>query len=93
MKLLSAQTASPSARAFVERFYSWYVPRALQDNAEPTWRIAIKEKGGKFDPQLTRLLQADSNAQDECEDLVGLDFDPFLNSQDPAQHYEAASLT
>lgn len=90
---LGAQSTSSQARAFVSQFYNWYVPQALQDRAEPTWRIALKKKGEEFAPPLVRLLRADSTAQDKCEDLVGLDFDPFLNSQDPAQHYEVGEIT
>lgn len=90
---LTAQSTAPSARAFVSQFYDWYVPQALQDRAEPTWHIALKEKGKEFAAPLARLLRADWAAQDKCEDLVGLDFDPFLNSQDPAQHYEVGEIT
>lgn len=90
---LNAQSTAPSARAFVSQFYDWYAPQALQDRAEPAWRIALKKKGEEFAPPLVRLLRADSAAQDKCEDLVGLDFDPFLNSQDPAQHYEVGEIT
>lgn len=90
VKLLNAQSAS--AHTFVSRFYSWYVPQALQDRAEPTWHIALQQKRTEFDPQLVRLLQADAAAQDKCEDLVGLDFDPFLNSQDPAQKYDVGEI-
>lgn len=90
---VNAQSTDPSARAFVSQFYSWYVPQALQDRAEPTWHIALKKKGKEFAPPLARLLRADWAAQDKCEDLVGLDFDPFLNSQDPAQHYEVGEIT
>lgn len=90
---LTAQSIDPSARAFVSQFYNWYVPQALQDRAEPTWHIALKKKDKEFAPPLARLLRADWAAQDKCEDLVGLDFDPFLNSQDPAQHYEVGEIT
>lgn len=90
---LTAQSTAPSARAFVSQFYAWYVPQALQDRSEPTWHIALKKKGKEFASPLARLLWADWAAQDKCEDLVGLDFDPFLNSQDPAQHYEVGEIT
>jgi hypothetical protein len=89
---LTAQS-NPSARAFVSQFYNWYVPQALQDRAEPAWHVALKKKSEDFAPPLARLLRADWAAQDKCEDLVGLDFDPFLNSQDPAQHYEVGEIT
>lgn len=90
VQLLNAQPAS--ARAFVSGFYNWYVPLALKDRAEPAWLIPLREKKAEFAPQLIRLLQADAAAQSKCEDLVGLDFDPFLNSQDPAEHYEVGRI-
>lgn len=89
---LRAQAPSPSTRVFVTRFYSWYEPLALRDNGEPAWRIALKAKRGYFDQLLARRLQEDSAAQDQCEDLVGLDFDPFLYSQNPAEHYEVGEV-
>lgn len=91
VKLLNVSQPQ-SARAFVSGFYDWYVPLALQNHAEPTWRIALRHKQVDFDPSLVRLFQADAAAQDKCEDLVGLDFDPFLNSQDPAERYEVGDI-
>lgn len=91
---LSAQTIeNSSARTFVSQFYSWYVPMALQESVKPTSIIAIDRKGEEFAPSLVRLLRADWAAQEECEDLVGLDFDPFLGSQDPAQRYEVGEIS
>jgi hypothetical protein len=43
--------------------------------------------------QLAKLLREDSVAQAACADLVGLDFDPFLNSQDPAPRYEVGGIS
>jgi hypothetical protein len=53
----------------------------------PSWNIALKYKRSAFSPPLTRLLEQDRAAQAKCQELVGLDFDPFLNTQDPAEHY------
>src|SRR5665213_2174367 len=92
LQLLNAQAPPSSARAFVTAFYKWYVPHALKDSTEPTWHIALREKRYSFDSQLLQLLQADSAAQAKCEDLVGLDFDPFLNSQDPAPRYKVGEI-
>jgi hypothetical protein len=39
---------------------------------------------------LFKALKADSDAQAQAKgELVGIDFDPFVGSQDPADHYEA----
>jgi len=88
-----SQEVSISPREFVEEFYKWYVPQALSDNATAAWNIALKYKRAAFSPELAQLLREDSAAQARCEELVGLDFDPFLNSQDPAERYEVGGIT
>jgi hypothetical protein len=92
----TGQQTSTSPREFAEGFYKWYVPRAFRaanENLGRAWTVALKYKASAFDPKLVQLLREDSTAQDKCEDLVGLDFDPFLNTQDPAGHYEVGSIT
>jgi len=45
-------------------------------------------------PKLLQALRADDEAQAKAQgEIVGLDFDPFAGSQDPADHYEARKLT
>ena len=78
-----------SLHEFVQDFYDWYVPKALSDHAFPAWNFALKYRKPAFSPELFRALKEDSDAQAKANDLVGLDFDPFLNSQDPCEHYEA----
>lgn len=79
-----------SAREFVEGFYRWYVPTALGDNASRD--IALKLKVSDFSPELRRLLREDSAAQAKCNEIVGIDFDPFLGTQDPADHYQVGEI-
>jgi hypothetical protein len=91
--LLAAQAKSTHSPAkspteFVEQFYRWYTPVALRENPTPAWDIALKLKRSHFSPQLARLLKEDSDAQAACEELVGLDFDPIVGSQEPAERYE-----
>lgn len=81
-----------SSREFVERFYQWYVPSLLHRGRFHSWNIALRYKRSAFSPQLIELLTANSDAQAACRDLVGLDFDPFLNSQDPAEHYVVGGI-
>jgi hypothetical protein len=76
----------------VKSFYQWYAPRALRDNPTPAWDSALKLKGPDFSTELVRLLKEDSDAQAACEELVGLDFDPILGSQEPAERYEIGRL-
>jgi hypothetical protein len=94
---LMAQTKGPqyadnSPRGFVEGFYSWYVPRALSQDSTAGWSETLRLMRLDISPQLAKLLEEDSAAQSKCKDLVGLDFDPFLYTQGPAEHYETASI-
>lgn len=84
---------SKSPREFVETFYKWYVPQASSDNVTAPWNIAIKNRSSVFSRELGHLLAEDSAAQAWCEELVGLDFDPFLNSQDPAKSYDVDGIS
>lgn len=95
---LTAQTKGPhyvgnSPRAFVQGFYAWYVPRALNDDTTEGWNATLKLIHSNISPQLAELLEEDSAAQAKCNELVGLDFDPFLYTQDPAEHYEVGRIT
>lgn len=82
-----------SLRNFVQGFYDWYVPKALSNNSGPAWNVALKAKGGYFSRELDLRLQEDSDAQAKSDgDIVGLDFDPFLNSQDPEGGYRVGVI-
>jgi hypothetical protein len=82
-----------SSREFVEQFYKWYVPLALNDQVNRSWDAALKLAPPPFSLELTKLLREDAVAQAECKELVGLDFDPFLYTQDPAQAYVVGKIT
>ena len=87
---LQAQEAKPedSVRKFAQDFYRWYVPIAFKENKGPAFGIAIKQRPSSFSPQLLQALRDDAEAQAKAiGEMVGLDFDPFLNSQDPSNHY------
>jgi len=80
--------ADDSVRQFVQGFYSWYVKEAIASRSVSAWSKAINEKGGAFDSELRRELGEDVLAQKEAVgEIVGLDFDPFLNGQDPSRDY------
>ena len=92
----SLQAGEPalSPHDFVQEFYNWYAPKTLQHNPGRTWDIAVKDKSAMFSPELLRALKEDSLASDKSAgDIVGLDFDPFLYSQDPAPRYELGRIT
>jgi len=90
----SAQDMQKSAGEFVQQFYDWYVPKALKHNAGPASDLALKYKGRVFSPKLSLALKEDSDAQAKVKGwIVGLDFDPFLNSQDSGERYEVGKAT
>lgn len=77
-----------SCRDFVQGFYDWYVPIALKEGPLAASDRSIKEKSHAFSNDLIRALVRDSEAQEKVpNEIVGLDFDPFLNSQDPSTRY------
>jgi hypothetical protein len=85
--------ANRSPRGFVQRFYDWYVPKAVEHSSAPAWNVALQAKGSSFSPELRVKLRKDSAAQARAEgEIVGLDFDPFLNGQDPDPHYQVKKI-
>lgn len=82
-----------SARLFVQSFYDWYVPLALKESNERSSDVAIKIKPALFSKEILNALREDSAAQAKSPDyIVGIDFDPFLNSQDPSNHYDVGKI-
>ena len=93
---LQAQASkdSRSASAFVARFYTWYTPIALNNHGDPAFGIALKRRKDCFTPELCQALQDDFDAQLKANAvIVGLDGDPFLQSQDPEAHHKIGKVT
>jgi hypothetical protein len=94
--ILAAATpsAAPPAEApdhFVQHFYDLYMPISASG-----WARAIRSQAvwDFLDPGLARALKADADAQaGSPNDIVGLDFDPFLSAQDPWHKYEAGKAS
>ena len=89
------QVQAPAPEAlFVQAFYDWYTPLALTDSKNPAWYLALTNRAASLDSELVHELRADSAAQASATDgAVGLDFDPFLNTQDPDEHYVVGRTT
>ena len=84
----------PSCRSFAQGFYTWYVPLTQKDTNRPAFYVALRSKAAVFSPELLRALRNDSKAQARANgDLVGIDFDPFVGGQDPADHYAVRQVT
>jgi len=88
-----------SVRAFTQKFYDGYVAQYNKPLASDTSSCncgdikTLKEKPSDFDPKLLKAIVDDSNAQAKVAgDIVGLDFDPFLASQDNGFGYQAGNV-
>jgi hypothetical protein len=76
-----AGTLQTSCRDFVQSFYDWYV-------TQTNWIRTLKDRPSAFSPELFHALQGNLKAQAKSpDDPAALEFDPFLNSQDAADHY------
>lgn len=85
---------SEAVKDFAQTFYRWYVPEALKAQETPAWSVALKYKRNVFGGVLLGALKEDFDAQEHASgEIVGLDFDPFLNTQDPCDRYEVGSVT
>lgn len=77
----TTQGTEDSCRNFVQEFYKWYL-------AKPSWPRALKDRPSALSSELFKRLREDYEAQASAQgDIAGLDFDPLLNSQDPAPQY------
>ena len=82
------------AAEFTQKFYDWYVPIALKPGKTASSDQAVAKRGALFDPALLKALKEDSEAQAKTpDDIVGLDFDPFLAAQDPDNKYVVGGVT
>ena len=94
--LSSREATTPSessAVAFVREFYQLYAPRGIKSGLAATDSI-VRERPGMFSPELLGALKEDARARAGATgEIVGLDFDPFLASQDPCDNYEIGKPT
>lgn len=83
-----------SCGKFSQDFYDWYVQFTQKELHMPAWNVALQQKGAVFSSDLLQALKEDSEAQSRAKgEIVGLDFDPFVGGQDPADHYEVRNAT
>lgn len=92
-----AMAADPAVECgqFVQKFYDWYIVREkeLRDSPKDVMEVAMKEKRSCFSPELLKALQEDVTAAHKSPgEIVGLDFDPILNSQEYPGRYVVAKV-
>ena len=85
---LAVSATGDSAATFAWAFYDWYVRHGTRSDS------AIVARAALFAPQLLAALKTDFDAQaKDSQEVVGLDWDPFLNTQDPCALYRVGSST
>jgi hypothetical protein len=86
-------TEAQSAKTFVQSFYDWYTGE-MQKNKEGPIEDPLKNTRWPFSPTIVTALRADEAAQAKSPgDVVGIDFDPFLNAQDTCFPYKAGKVS
>ena len=80
--------AKSRAQAFARSFYDWYTEAGQDRNVE----VVLLLKKDVLAPELYEALKADAEVTSKAEgELVGLDFDPFLNTQEASQPFDAGT--
>ena len=86
----ASQSSEAACRNVVQEFYNWYVPRMMREVRISARDQALMTRPRNFSLELRRRLAEDGAAAAKSPDeIVGLDFDPFTNSQDPTSRYVA----
>ena len=90
----SADAAQESCRAFVQDFYDWYVKAESSPNNKIGSFSLAQARPHAISAGLQKLLDADYRASEsDPDEIVGLDFDPFLNTQDPSTKFTVQDAT
>jgi len=85
--------AATTPRSFVQRFFDWYVSWLNGDHPGPASARVVNDSTMLLTPGLVRALRADMEAKEQAKgEIAGLDFDPFVNSQDPCEHCQVGTV-
>ena len=85
------QDLKGSCLHFTQAFYNWYVKTLDSKNTKDPELTALNYEGKPFSRELDQGLRKVKAEEKTSGDAI-LDFDPFLNSQDPAEHYEVRKV-
>ena len=79
--VVATDSEAVSAGRFTQAFYRWY-------EKHDRFEDAVRDSAALFSAPLLTAMREDIRAQSrDSEDIVGLDWDPFLASQDPCPPY------
>jgi len=80
--------STQTCHKFAQDFYNWYVPSQTKRGEAVTLKEIMTKKRDLFSGPLLEMLKEDNDAQSKAPgEIVGIDWNPFLNSQDPAEKY------
>ena len=82
---MDGKDTAVDAHEFVQKFYNWYVPFSAHSKTLACKEV-LKTHPEYFSKALGPALKKNITEMEKTGGL-GLDFDPFLNSQDPASKY------
>jgi hypothetical protein len=84
----AADSTAHMAARFAQRFYDWYARQGER------FDVAVRDSPAFFALQLLRDIRADVEASARSPgEIVGLDWDPFLGTQDPCNPYRVGETT
>jgi hypothetical protein len=87
-----------SCQNFVQQFYTWYLGHNAHNeesrSAGPSWDDVLRLRPQALSPDLLALLKDDLAAsRANSDEIVGLDWDPVLATQDPSPKFEVESVS
>ena len=84
----AADSEARSAVLFAQAFYDWYARHGDE------YEVAVRDSPSFFAPTLLEAMRTDIAAQARSPgEIVGLDWDPFLATQDPCDPYRVGRAT
>jgi hypothetical protein len=93
---LTAQSRAPQdnelCRRFTQTFYNWYVSKVFDDKKADALLEALDYKRQPFSRELAQGIRSVRGEEKKSHEAI-LDFDPILNTQDPAEHYVVRNVT
>lgn len=93
-KAQPASNTDADCKTYVQKFYDFYMKDCQKQSKESSDIRAIKNKNFSFSEELKTQLKADDAAAAKSPgEIVGLDFDPFMNCQDQPERYKAEKVS
>lgn len=92
--VLKKSPEETSCGTFIQDFYDWYVKAVSTDALKQNSFSLSRVRPHAMSIELQKMLDADYRASaNNPDEIVGLDFDPFLASQDPSAKFTVESIT